>query len=150
MKYLTVLTILIALLISQVALAGENSRLDKVNWEAFSKNLVNGLTMENDGIQQTVLKHIITYGDRLDVRDAVFDIIRIYKFNKDQRHRQMAVVALAKINTRFASYFLKRSIKFEANPTIRRQLMDYVYRQQQVELARQDSRVDKLIAAIVQ
>ena len=142
MKYFMVLAVLLSLFISQVAFAGDNSRLDKVNWEAFSANLVKG-------VKQAAMQHIITYGDRLDVNEAVFDIVRIYRFHKNERFRQMAVVALSKINSDYAAYFLKRSLKFEKNPTIYRQILDYVYRYQQQQLTRQDSRVDMLIAEIL-
>ena len=149
MKYFMVLAVLLSLFISQVAFAGDNSRLDKVNWEAFSANLVKGLAMDNDGVKQAAMQHIITYGDRLDVNEAVFDIVRIYRFHKNERFRQMAVVALSKINSDYAAYFLKRSLKFEKNLTIYRQILDYVYRYQQQQLTRQDSRVDMLIAEIL-
>jgi hypothetical protein len=149
MKYLTVLAVLLNLFLSQVAFAGDNSRLDKVNWEAFSANLVEGLTMNNDGVRQAALQHIITYGKRLDVNDAVFDIVRIYRSSKNQRYRQLAVVALTKIESDYAAYYLKRSLKFENNPTIRRQLLDYIFRYQQEQLASQDSWVDMLIAAML-
>jgi hypothetical protein len=149
MKYLTVLAVLLSLFLSQVAFAGDNSRLDKVNWEAFSANLVEGLTMNNDGVRQAALQHIITYEKRLDVNDAVFDIVRIYRFHKNERFRQLAVVALTKVENDYAAYYLKRSLKFEKNPTIHRQILDYVYRYQQEQLACQDSRVDMLIAAML-
>jgi hypothetical protein len=90
----------------------------QVNWEAFSKNLVKAIQTPNKGLQQDVLQKIIFYGDKLDVQDAVFDIVRIFRLEKNPQVRRLAMVALYKIGDDWAMYFLKRNKKFEKNKTI--------------------------------
>jgi hypothetical protein len=90
----------------------------QVNWEAFSMNLVKAIKTPNKGLQQDALEKIIFDGDNLDVQDAVFDIVRIFRLEKNPQVRRLAMVALYKIGDDWAMYFLKRSKKFEKDETI--------------------------------
>lgn len=141
MKHLTVFIFIFIFCLTQFLFASDKNRLEKVNWAAFSKNLVNGLTFENDGVRQAVLQHIITYADYLDVDDGVLDMMRIYRHHRNEKFRQLAVVALTKTHNNWAMGFLKRNIKFEKNPTIRRQIIECLRLHQQ-----QMSNNDKLMA----
>jgi hypothetical protein len=148
MKRFTIFLILSLLCFFHFSYASGDARLDKVNWEAFSKNLVKGLTFENDGIRQAIMQHIITYSDRLNVNDGVFDLIRIYRNHKNNKYRQMAVVALGKVQNKWALYFLRRNLKFEKDPTIRRQILHSLYLQKQAQLANIESEIENLIAVM--
>ncbi len=123
MKRFLASLILLLFGITQFSFAGDKDRLAKVNWDAFSKNLVVAIASENEGLRQSAMQHIITYCDYLDVNDCVFDLVRIYRYHKDQRMRQMAVVTLHKIGNPWSMSFLKRNLKFEDNPTIYRQIV---------------------------
>ena len=62
---------------------------------------------------------IIFYGDQLDVKASVFDVVRIYRNHEDDRMRRMAVVALGTMQSGWAIDFLTRSLGFEKTPAVR-------------------------------
>ncbi|GAB4376926.1 MAG: hypothetical protein Kow0042_23830 [Calditrichia bacterium] len=148
MKKFTVVFVIILLGVFQFVFAEDERALDTVDWEAFSQNLVNAFVVRNDGVKIGAMKNIITYSDYLDVRDAAFDVVRIYRYHSDQRVRQMAAVAITKMHNKWAMYFLKRNAKFEDNPVIKRQILDYIQRDKQQALTEKESEVTRLIAEI--
>lgn len=99
---------------------------NEVDWEIFSKNLVNALQSENTGLQQSAMQLVIRHGDRLQVHDALFDVVRVFRSGKDRGVRLLALTAMSKMNSNWAFYFMKRSIKFEDDPIIKRQLLAIV------------------------
>ncbi len=131
--------VLIVLGMFQVLLAGNHERYEKTDWKAFSENLTNAIASDNEGLRQSAMQHIITYSSKLEMDGAVFDLVRIYRYEKDQRVRQMAVVALNKIGNSWAMNFLKRNLRFEDNPVIYRQIVDCTYNNQQKEVAEVES-----------
>ena len=72
------------------AIAGD----EQENWEKFSKSLVEMFKSDNEGLKQSAMLQIITYADKLDVQDAAYDIYNIYKWHKDEKMRQLALVTL--------------------------------------------------------
>jgi hypothetical protein len=90
-------------------------------WNAFSKNLVRAIQSSNEGLQISAMSMIIRYGDSLYVKDAVFDLVKIFRNHSDQRVRRLAMVTLYKIQDGWAMYFLRRNRQFEKNQTILRQ-----------------------------
>ena len=90
------------------------------HWTLFSGGLVDALASGHDGAQQGALRMIIFYGDQLDVKASVFDVVRIYRNHEDDRMRRMAVVALGKMQSRWAIDFLTRSLGFEKTPAVRK------------------------------
>jgi hypothetical protein len=98
-----------------------NAQDHEVNWEAFSKNLVKALATDNEGLQLSAMGMIIRYSDRLDVDDAVFDIIRVYRLNKNHRIRILAMITLHKIQNDWAMYYLRRSMEFETDERVQKQ-----------------------------
>jgi len=111
------IAILIGLLISfNNGMAQER----QVNWEAFSKNLVMALGTTNTGLQLSAMGMIIRYSDKLQVDDAVFDIMRIYRLNKDPQVRILALVTLHKIHNDWSMYCLKSNMKFETDERVKK------------------------------
>jgi hypothetical protein len=96
------------------------SQEQTTDWQRFSVNLVNAFKIPNDGLHQSAMGMIIRYADKLDVDDAVFDIVRIFRSHKDSRVRQLALVTLHKMQNEWAMDFLKRHQKYEKNETIRK------------------------------
>lgn len=94
----------------------------EAKWDDFSKNLVKALTSENNGIQKSAMQMVIKHGDKVDVNDAAYDVLYVFRTDENQKVRQLALSTLAKINNDQVNYLLKRQIKFEANPVIRKQL----------------------------
>jgi hypothetical protein len=95
-----------------------NAQERKTNWEAFGKNLVKAVATPNEGLQLAAMGMIIRYADSLDVKDAVFDIVRIFRSHKDTRVRRLVMVTLSKIKVEWTMYFLKRNRQFEKDETI--------------------------------
>ncbi len=100
--------------------AAANAQERTVNWDAFSKNLVRAIQEGNEGLQQSAMCMIIRYGDYLHVKDARFDIVRIFRSHKNPKVRQLALVTLYKIQDPWAMYFLSRNIRFEKDEAIKK------------------------------
>lgn len=126
MNRIVVITALVLFSLVQFVTASDSDRFAKTDWDAFSKNLMMALGTDNDGLKQSAMQHIITYRDYLDVDDAVFDMIRIYRYHENEKMRQLAVVAIHCTGNGWAIDFLKRNLKFEDNPTIKRQILECV------------------------
>ena len=97
----------------------------KTNWEAFSKNLVKGIQEGNEGVQQAAMRNIILYNQlypgKLQVDEAAWDIVRIFRVNKNQRVRQLAMVTISSIGHDWAMYYLIGNLKYEKNKCIGKQ-----------------------------
>lgn len=115
MKHLSKLILILTVCLS---VSNVNAQERKTNWEAFGKNLVKAVATPNEGLQLAAMGMIIRYADSLDVKDAVFDIVRIFRSHKDTRVRRLAMVTLSKIKVEWTMYFLKRNRQFEKDETI--------------------------------
>ena len=146
MKKLVIISIMLVMGLVQIVFADDLLKMSEVNWKMFGNNLENAFVIGNEGVQLSAMQNIIKYGDYLDVSDAAIPLVRIYRNHKNERVRQMAVVALHKVKNKWALYFLKRNLKFEDNPTIRRQIADYIRKNQQDTLTTNESKVSNLIA----
>ncbi len=89
---------------------------DESAWAQFGANLVVALKMDNDGVRISALHHVARYGERIDVRDAKFEMIRLFRNDKDRRVRLMALNALSKVQDAWVADFLYRSAHFETDP----------------------------------
>jgi hypothetical protein len=115
---------LIALIIAGVIVIGLHTvNASEVDWDAFSKNLVKALKSSNSGMQQSAMQFVIKYGNRVDVNDAVFDVMRVFRYDKDRGVRRLALTTLTNMNNKWAMGFLERQIQFESDPVIKKQLM---------------------------
>ena len=125
----TALLLLLVLAFAAPALAGPTSSdapewptpeatWKKADWDAFSENLVVGLASDNDGLRASALQMIVRYGDKLDVRDATFDVVKIYRSHPDERMRRLAAVACPHLNDEWAMSFLRMSEPFEGSDTV--------------------------------
>lgn len=90
----------------------------KADWKAFSVNLVHGIANGNEGVRASALQMIIQYGDNLDVQDATFDVVRIYRSHPDERMRRLAAVACTHLKNEWAMSFLRMSEPFEKSDTV--------------------------------
>jgi hypothetical protein len=112
---------IILVLLAGIVLCGfVYSQEQSTDWQRFSVNLVKAFKVPNDGLHQSAMGMIIRYADKLDVDDAVFDIVRIFRSHKDSRVRQLALVTLHKMQNAWAMDFLKRHYKFERDAAIRK------------------------------
>ncbi len=89
-------------------------------WETLRANLVKGLIEDDDAIRSAAMRLVIQYGNLVDVDDAVFDIVGIYRNHESRRMRQMAVVTLGATGNDWALDFLRRSLPFEKSAVLQR------------------------------
>ncbi len=94
------------------------ANVDASVWKTFSDNLVEALASENDGFKAGAMRLVIQYGAQLDVDDAAFDLVRIYRDHANERMRRMAVVAIGASGNEWALDFLRRSLRFEKSPAV--------------------------------
>ena len=88
---------------------------DDAAWIQFGENLVVALKSDNDGLQLSALQRIVVYGERIDVSDARFELVRLFRDNKDERVRMTALNALSKVRDGWVADFLYRSARFESD-----------------------------------
>lgn len=88
---------------------------DETAWAQFGDNLVMALKSDNDGLKISALHHIAQFGERLDVRDARFEMVRLFRDHKDQRVRMLALAALSKARDAWIADFLHRTARFESD-----------------------------------
>jgi hypothetical protein len=112
----TIILLLSVFFLIGAAFSQENS----TDWDQFSVNLVNAFKIPNDGLHKSAMCMIIRYSDKLDVDDAVFDVVKIFRSNTDPKVRQLALVTLHKMQNAWAMDFLRRHHKFENNLMIRK------------------------------
>ena len=112
-----------ALIVILILLLSSNifAKNRKINWEAFGKNLVVALKSDHRGLQESAMQRIIRYSDSLEVTDAIYDIALIFRFDNNPQMRRMAMVTLSKINSDYSLNYLCQYLKYEDNPSIRKQ-----------------------------
>ncbi|WP_456424993.1 hypothetical protein [Rhodocaloribacter sp.] len=99
--------------------ASAKAAVSKAAWGAFSKNLVNALKSDHDGLREAAMRFVIQYGDQVNVKAAVFDVMRIYRNHDNQNLRRMAVVTLGHMNSDWAISFLRLSTDYESSDALR-------------------------------
>ena len=93
---------------------------ENVDWVSFSKNLAANLASENTGVKQSAMQLIIKYSDKLELDDdSIFELVRVYRWEKDVKYRQMALVTLYSLKNKWAMEFIKQSYEFEKNPVLK-------------------------------
>lgn len=96
-------------------------------WKRFGDNLEVALASRHEGLQQGALRMIISYGAHLQMsRLAVYDVMRLYRDEREDNVRRMAVVALGQMKNGWALAFLDRAAQFEASPCVLKAMKDVV------------------------
>jgi hypothetical protein len=114
-------TRIVLLAIVVLCLTGAAISAEQVNWQAFSDNLAVAVCSDNPGLRNSALGMIIQYADNLKFeRGTIFDIVRVFRDDKDVNVRLLAMVALYKTEDSWAMDFLKRHSAFETNPRIQK------------------------------
>jgi hypothetical protein len=118
MKHPQYLILILLIALVSFSWSQEGIQNTEADWTAFSKNLVRALGTSNEGLQISAMSMVVRYGEYLDVNDAVFNVVRIFRNSKNPKIRQLALVTLHKMQNKWAMGFLKRNLKFEENETI--------------------------------
>ena len=115
---LTIYFITFALLLMIINVTSALATERNVKWDVVSENLVNALQSDNPGLQQSAMRLIIQYANQVDVDEAVFDMMCLYRHSDDSKVRQLALVTLHKIGDDYAMGFVKRNLQFETDEKI--------------------------------
>ena len=98
--------------------------LSEAEWAAYGDALEDALASDNRGVREGALRMVIFYGDALDInRKGAYRLTRIYREDDDDRMRRMAVVALGQIDSAWGLDLLRRSVRYERSPEIRRTML---------------------------
>ena len=95
---------------------------ETTDWESFSKNLVKALKSSNEGLQVSAMQLVIKYGEKVDVDNAVLEIVKLYRNHKDVRVRQIALVTINAMENDWAIGIIKRDFAFENSQKIKRMM----------------------------
>jgi len=121
----TVFLLSFLLLTSSFAFAKDdwNHLVKSADWQKFSKNLEEALNMKNVGLQTSAMQMIIKYGNKVDVDNSALNLVRIYRMNKNEKIRQLALVTLHAMQNDWALGIIKRDIRFESSEKIKRMMV---------------------------
>ena len=108
----------LALLLMIINIAPAQTVERDVDWDLISENLVNGIESDNPGVQQASMRLVIQHADKLDMDNAIMEMMAIYRFSDDRKMRQLALVTLHKIGSEYAMDFAKRNMEFESDEKI--------------------------------
>ncbi len=92
------------------------------DYEAFGKNLVKAIQSDNQGLQVSAMQQVIKYGTNVNVNNAVLDIVRVYRINKNKHFRQLALAAINAMQSEWALGIVQRDYNFEKDPQIKRMM----------------------------
>ena len=68
------------------------------------------------------MQMIIKYGTKVDVDNSALNLVRIYRMNKNEKIRQLALVTLHAMQNDWALGIIKRDIRFESSEKIKRMM----------------------------
>ena len=119
MKQLTLLLSIVLLFSFTLTTVAKDT---EENWQQFSQNLVKTLKSNHEGLKQSAMQRVIQYSDRLDVKDAAFDIYNVYRYDDDVRVRRLALVALYNTNYKWAINQIVKDSETEPSPALKRQM----------------------------
>ena len=89
--------LIIVLLVVTTGLSS-SQQVQSENWELFSAGIKMALKGENPGVQQSAILLVIKHGEKLDIKDAVPDMIRCYRNAKDDFSRKLAILAIFQVD----------------------------------------------------
>ena len=89
--------VIIVLLVVTTGISS-SQQVQSENWELFSAGIKMALKGENPGLQQSAILLVIKHGEKLDIKDAVPDMIRCYRNAKDDFSKKLALLAIFQID----------------------------------------------------
>lgn len=117
-KYFVAAIIIVALSVSGL-FAGEKT---EAYWNKFSKNLIQGLKSENIGVKYSSMQMVIRFKDYVDVDEARYEVMEVFKKSKNRQERQLALVTLHAIGHTLDMGRLERQLKFEEDKVVQKQI----------------------------
>ena len=62
----------------------------------------------------------IQHADKLDINDAVYEVMHVYRNSKNDREQKLALVTLYKMQNKWAMEFLKVDLRFQDSAELKR------------------------------
>lgn len=119
-KLCTVLVVVLTTVFATVALAGEvKDKKDitlKINKELVEANLLKGVESENFGLRTS---SALMLGE-IQSSKAVFPLMRMLKYEDDERARIAAALSLYKIGDPVGIYAVKQQARFDSSERVRK------------------------------
>jgi len=109
---------LLASIVIGIGLAQE----EDMDWKGYNDNLLRFLRSNDDSLKILAMQSIILHGDKVNVNQEVYTIYNIYRSHKNEKVRQLALVALYKINNVWVLKNLIKDYYKETNLVIRGQI----------------------------
>jgi len=109
------------------------SDMDAAWWKSLSKANARALGSSDEQVKEQALQNIIFfathYGKDVDFKRATTELYNIYRFDKKEAHRIMALAALHAIGRENTMRILSQHVRWERSPRVRRltkaALVDY-------------------------
>ncbi len=109
------------------------SDMDAAWWKSLSKANARALDSPDAQVKEQALQNIIFfathYGKDVDFKRATTELYNIYRFDKNEAHRIMALAALHAIGRENTMRILSQHVRWERSPRVRRftkaALVDY-------------------------
>ena len=109
---------LLASIVIGIGLAQE----EDMDWKGYNDNLLRFLRSNDDSLKILAMQSIILHGDKVNVNQEVYTIYEIYRSHTNEKVRQLALVALYKINNVWVLKNLIKDYYKETNLVIRGQI----------------------------
>lgn len=116
MKRLTSALLVVLVVLSFNSLLAQEGK--KIDWQAFSTNLIEAIKSSNDGLKMSAMQQVIRSSDSLDVALGRYVVMDVFMNNKDQKVRQLALATLIKIDNPMDIGLLELHYKWEKNEKI--------------------------------
>lgn len=112
--------IIMVLFFAFAVLPAQNN--SKVDWEKYSEQLIKSMKSTNKGVQLSAMRHIIQYGDSLEVVMARYVVMDKFMNDKNQKVRLLALATLATIDNPLDIGLLELHYKWEKDPEVKKMM----------------------------
>jgi len=109
-----------ALFIAFIVLSAQEK--PQVDWEKYSEQLIKAVGSTNKGVQLSAMRHIIRYGDSLEVVMARYVVMDKFMNDKNQKVRLLALATLATIDNPLDIGLLELHYKWEKDPEVKKMI----------------------------
>ena len=72
-------------------------------WDMLSSGIKMALKGTNPGVKQSAILLVIKHGKKLDMEDAITDLIRYYRSRQDEFSQKLALLAIFQVDSEVAS-----------------------------------------------
>lgn len=96
------------------------------NWKHFSANLEQALKTPNLGLQQSAMRLVIKYGDKLNVENAMTDVMNLYRHTRNEQTRELALLTIYRMNHKKAIELLEEREEVDYNSVFKEKIDNFL------------------------